>query len=145
VWRGGEETEEGMRGGISRSGILVGKKRAQKLPLPARARHSSRCRQRFGRARAARARPRRNEGRGECGASQKRGENGRRIPGSQLGHRYQSRGNGPAGPGRPFLAIQTRLIRTEFAHEYGLWIVEQRSSYITRVCSVGRHVWFIGP
>jgi hypothetical protein len=33
-----------------------------------------------------------------------RGENGRRRPGSQLGHRYQTRGNGPTGPGRPFLA-----------------------------------------
>jgi hypothetical protein len=33
-----------------------------------------------------------------------RGENGRCSPGSQLGHRYQTRGNGPTRPGRPFLA-----------------------------------------
>jgi hypothetical protein len=43
-------------------------------------------------------------GEGACGVSQERGENGRRSPGSQLGHRYQKRGNDPAGPGRPFLA-----------------------------------------
>jgi hypothetical protein len=105
VWRGGEETEGGRRGGISRSGISAGKKRARKFPLPARARHSSRRRQRFAPARAARARPRRNEGRGRAArARRERGENGRRSPGSQLGHQYQTRGNDPAGPGRPFLA-----------------------------------------
>jgi hypothetical protein len=54
------------------------------------------------RARAARARPRRNEGRGACGASRKRGENGRHSPGSQLGHWYQTRGNDPTRPGRAF-------------------------------------------
>jgi hypothetical protein len=36
--------------------------------------------------------------------SGERGENGRRSPGSQLGFPYQTGGNGPSGPGRPFLA-----------------------------------------
>jgi hypothetical protein len=69
---GEEEKKPREGGGISRSGISAGKKRTRKFPLPARARHSSRRRQRFGRVRVARARPRRNEGRGACGASQER-------------------------------------------------------------------------
>jgi hypothetical protein len=47
------------------------------------------------------------EERGEGGVRREpgdRGENGRRSPGSQLGQRYQTRANGPSGPGRPFLA-----------------------------------------
>jgi hypothetical protein len=72
LWRGGEETEGGRRGGICRPWISPGKKRARKFHLPARARLSSRRHPRFARARAVRARPRRNEGRGACGASQER-------------------------------------------------------------------------
>jgi hypothetical protein len=47
------------------------------------------------------------EERGEGGVRREpgeRGENGRRCPGSQLGFAYQIGGNGPSGPGRPFLA-----------------------------------------
>jgi hypothetical protein len=47
-----------------------------------------------------------DEERGEGGVRREPGErggNGRRNPGSQLGHQYQTRGNGPVGPGRPFL------------------------------------------
>jgi hypothetical protein len=43
--------------------------------------------------------------RGEGGVRREpgeRGENGRRSPGSQLGFPYQTRGNSPSGPGRPF-------------------------------------------
>jgi hypothetical protein len=47
------------------------------------------------------------EERGEGGVWREpgeRGENGRRSPGSHLGFPYQTGGNGPSGPGRPFLA-----------------------------------------
>jgi hypothetical protein len=47
------------------------------------------------------------EERGEGGVRREPGEreeNGRRSPVSQLGFAYQTGGNGPSGPDRPFLA-----------------------------------------
>jgi hypothetical protein len=47
------------------------------------------------------------EERGEGGVRREpgeRGRNGRRRPASLLGFPYQTSGNGPSGPGRPFLA-----------------------------------------
>jgi hypothetical protein len=73
LWRGGEETEGGRRGGICRPWISPGKKRTQKFHIPARARLSSRRRPRFARARAVRARPRRNEGRGRAARAKREG------------------------------------------------------------------------
>jgi hypothetical protein len=109
----------GRRGGISRSGILTGKKRARKFPLLARARHSSRRRQRFARSRAARARSRRNGGGGRAArAKRERGENGRRRPGFQLGLRNQTWGNDSAEPGRPILTH----ILTHIKHAHSLTV-----------------------
>jgi hypothetical protein len=58
-------------------------------------------------------------------ARRERGENGCRSPGSQLGQRYQTRANGPAGPGWPFLA--------RIKHTVDVLIPENRPSFTALV------------